>query len=62
VSAAEARDAAEQAMVALGRSVGAGRSNVRAILKDKDFDPVRSRPDFRMLVMDLIFPADPFAP
>jgi eukaryotic-like serine/threonine-protein kinase len=62
LSAAEARDAADQTMVALGRSIRSGRCNVRAILEDKDFDPLRSRPDFRMLVMDLIFPVNPFAP
>jgi hypothetical protein len=27
-----------------------------------DFDPLRSRPDFRLLMMDLAMPAVPFAP
>ena len=28
---------------------------------DPDFDPLRSRPDFQALLMDLAFPVDPFA-
>jgi hypothetical protein len=28
---------------------------------DLSFDPLRSRPDFQALMMDLAFPADPFA-
>jgi hypothetical protein len=28
----------------------------------KDLDPLRSRPDFRLLMMDQVFPAEPFAP
>jgi hypothetical protein len=30
-------------------------------LKDPAFDSLRARADFRLLVMDLAFPADPFA-
>jgi tetratricopeptide (TPR) repeat protein len=62
MSAAEAGAAADRAMEHLGRSLRSGQSNVRAILEDHDFDPLRSRPDFRMLVMDLLLPSDPFAP
>jgi hypothetical protein len=28
---------------------------------DRDLDPLRSRPDFQVLMMDLSFPSDPFA-
>jgi hypothetical protein len=49
-------------MEALSRSNRSGQSNVRAILKDRNFDPLRSRPDFRRIVMDLAFPTEPFAP
>jgi hypothetical protein len=29
---------------------------------DHDLDPLRSRLDFRVLMMDLAFPEEPFAP
>jgi hypothetical protein len=29
---------------------------------DADLDPLRDRPDFRLLIMNLAMPADPFAP
>jgi hypothetical protein len=28
---------------------------------DTDLDPLRSRPEFRLLMMDLAMPAEPFA-
>jgi hypothetical protein len=28
--------------------------------RDADLDPLRPRPDFQLLLMDLAFPADPF--
>jgi hypothetical protein len=28
---------------------------------DPDLDPLRSRPDFQLLLMDLAMPAEPFA-
>ena len=34
---------------------------VEHMRKDPDLDPVRSRPDFQMLFMDLAFPKEPFA-
>ncbi len=30
--------------------------------RDADLDPLRSRPDFQMLMMDPAFPDEPFAP
>lgn len=30
------------------------------IAQDTDLDPLRSRPDFRLLILDLNFPTDPF--
>jgi hypothetical protein len=27
---------------------------------DADLDPIRSRPNFQLLMMDLAFPADPY--
>src|SRR5262249_25631517 len=35
-------------------------SKVALIRSDHDLDPLRPRPDFQRLVMDLAFPADPF--
>jgi hypothetical protein len=29
--------------------------------RDPDLDPLRSRPDFQLLMMDLAMPAEPFA-
>ena len=29
--------------------------------RDTDLDPLRSRPDFQVLMMDLEFPEEPFA-
>jgi eukaryotic-like serine/threonine-protein kinase len=51
----------EQAMAALRRALAA-RAAVSAWLRqDPDLDPLRSREDFRLLMMDLAFPADPFS-
>ena len=57
---AEAEDDADRAMAALLRAVAAGYANVPLIRRDVDLDPLRSRRDFRELLMDLSFPADPF--
>jgi serine/threonine-protein kinase len=61
MTAAEGRFAAEQAMQWLHRAVARGYRNVALMRKDPDLDPVRSRPDFQLLMMDLEFPDDPFA-
>jgi tetratricopeptide (TPR) repeat protein len=53
-------DCADCAMAALRRAVAAGYANVPLIRRDVDLDPLRSRRDFRELLMDLTFPADPF--
>jgi eukaryotic-like serine/threonine-protein kinase len=51
----------EQAMAALRRAL-ATRAAVSAWLRqDPDLDPLRPREDFRLLMMDLAFPADPFS-
>jgi hypothetical protein len=48
-------------MVALRRAVAAGYRSLDWMRRDPDLDPLRSRPDFRLLLMDLAFPADPLA-
>jgi eukaryotic-like serine/threonine-protein kinase len=51
----------DQAMDALRRALAAGFAGVAWISQDPDLELLRSRQDFRMLTMDLVFPADPFA-
>jgi hypothetical protein len=51
---------ADRALDALRRAVTAGFRNA-ANRDDHDLDPLRDRPDFRLLLMDLAFPAEPFA-
>jgi hypothetical protein len=61
VTAAEGRAEAERAMATLRRAVAGGyrdRANMRT---DTDLDPLRSREDFRLLMMDLAMPGEPFA-
>jgi hypothetical protein len=53
---------ADQAMATLRRAVAVGYSNVTGLRADPDLDPLRSRLDFRLLLLDAAFPDDPFAP
>jgi serine/threonine-protein kinase len=62
VALVEAGVAADRAMEHLRSSIRGGQSNIHAILHEKEFDSLRARPDFRMLVMDLVFPAQPLIP
>jgi serine/threonine-protein kinase len=53
---------AETAVAGIRRACEAGYSNFYWILhRDSDLKPIRSRPDFQALVMDLAMPAEPFA-
>ena len=45
----------------LREAVTAGFRDLAHIRTDTDLDPLRSRPDFQLLMMDLAFPAEPFA-
>ena len=58
---AEREAHAERAIAALRRAMAAGLRDVASLRLDTDLDPIRSRPDFQLLTMDLAFPADPFA-
>jgi hypothetical protein len=51
----------DRAMDVLHRAVAAGYRTVTWMRRDPDLDPLRARPDFRLLMMDLEFPNDPFA-
>ena len=61
MSADEGRAAAERAMQWLHRAVARGYRNIALMRRDHDLDPLRSRDDFQLLMMDLEFPDDPFA-
>jgi hypothetical protein len=50
----------DRGMAILRRAVAAGYRDVDLIRTDAALDPIRPRPDFRMLTMDLAMPADPF--
>jgi serine/threonine protein kinase len=58
--AAEPRVYADEAMAVLRQAVRAGFRDATHMGSDPDLDPLRSRPDFQLLMMDLAFPADPF--
>jgi serine/threonine-protein kinase len=62
MTAAEGQAEAVKAMLLLRRAVDAGYRKFSYIRTDPDLNALRSRPDFRHLIMDLEFPADPFAP
>ena len=62
VSAAEAVTEADAAMALLHKAVGVGYRNPDAYRTEDALDPLRSRDDFRLLMRDLEFPSDPFAP
>jgi serine/threonine-protein kinase len=61
VVSADRQAHADRAIVALRRAVAAGFRNGALWRRDPDLDPLRSRPDFQLLMMDVQFPDDPFA-
>ncbi len=62
LTALEGRAEAERAVALVRRSVQAGYAEYAWIRNgDPDLKPIRSRPDFQRLMMDVVFPADPFA-
>src|SRR5262249_23686600 len=61
MSAIEGQAEAERAMQWLHRAVARGYRNVALMQRDPDLDPLRSRPDFQLLMKDLAMPDDPFA-
>ncbi len=62
LTAVDAGSLGEQAVYALRRAVAAGSRDIAFMRRDPDLDPLRSRPDFQALMMDLEFPEEPFAP
>ena len=62
LTAAEGQAEAERAVAGVHRVLDAGYTNVSWIRNgDPDLKPIRSLPDFQQLMMDLAFPAQPFA-
>ncbi len=61
VSAADGEDEAAKAIGALTRAAGMGYCDANAFQTETVLDPLRSRDDFRLLMMDVAFPAEPFA-
>jgi tetratricopeptide (TPR) repeat protein len=52
---------ADRAIAALRSLIDGGFRSAELIASDTDFEFVRSREDFQLLMMDLAFPAEPFA-
>ena len=51
----------DRAMQSLGQAVRCGLHDHSVFRADSALDPLRTRPDFQRLMMDVVFPADPFA-
>ena len=62
ISAGEDQAESDRAMSWLRRAVAMGYRNPDAYRTESALDPIRSRPDFRLMMMDLAFPAELFAP
>jgi tetratricopeptide (TPR) repeat protein len=61
LSAAEGDEAADRAMALVRMAVATGYRNADAYRTEDALDPLRGQDDFRLLLMDLAFPAEPFA-
>jgi hypothetical protein len=61
VSAAEGEEEAAKAIGALTRAAGMGYYDANALRTESALDPLRFRDDFRLLMLDVAFPSDPFA-
>jgi serine/threonine-protein kinase len=61
-SGIEARAEADRAMAELQSAVALGYRTLEGLRNDTDLDAIRPRPDFQLLLLDLAFPAQPFAP
>jgi serine/threonine-protein kinase len=61
LTADEGQAAMADAVATLHEAVAAGWRNPAALRGDPDLASIRSRPDFQLLIMDVEFPAKPFA-
>ena len=62
VSSAEAVTEADAAMALFRKAIELGYRAVYIYRAEDALDPLRSRDDFRLLIVDLEFPSEPFAP
>jgi tetratricopeptide (TPR) repeat protein len=60
VTALEGRAEGDRAVSTFAKAIKAGYANLAHCQTDSDLDPIRSRPDFQLLMMDLAFPSNPF--
>ena len=61
ISAGGGAAEADTAMTLLHKAAARGYRYADAMARESALDPLRDRPDFRLLMLDLAFPADPFA-
>jgi serine/threonine-protein kinase len=61
IPAGDGEAEARKAMELLHRAVAEGYRDAKAIRGEASLDPLRSRPDFQPLMMDLAMPTEPFA-
>jgi hypothetical protein len=61
VSASDGLDEAERSIAILRREAAEGYRDVDLMRTEAGLEPLRDRPDFQLLLLDLAFPADPFA-
>jgi hypothetical protein len=60
VAPGAAASASDTAMSLLKTAVGLGYRDAADFHTETALDPLRNRPDFGLLMMDLAFPAEPF--
>ncbi len=61
VSAAEGQVEAQMAMELLRKAIAKGMRDAAWLRTERGLDPIRGRDDFRLIMMDIEFPAQPFA-
>jgi eukaryotic-like serine/threonine-protein kinase len=61
MSASDGMTEASKAMTLLRKAMAAGNRDTDAMTGESALDPLRNRPDFKLLMLDMAFPADPFA-
>jgi eukaryotic-like serine/threonine-protein kinase len=61
MTTADAQAEADSAMKTLRLSFASGWKQLAHTKADADLDPIRSRPDFQMLLLDMAMPENPFA-
>ena len=59
--AEEGAEEANRAIALLRRAIAKGYHNADEVASEPALRPLRDRPDFRLIMMDLAMPSDPFA-